>query len=253
MKVFARVSALFAFVAVLAVGAASSPAASPPAGSIGPPNGTSFPWAGQPYAVGHSVAVPDACPPAIDPGNVLCDHFLLTVNVPASYWDTHTGGADIQITWGSPDDDFDLYVYNKNREPCRPVRRGGWNRPRSASSSRERTAAGNGTEVRVVPLPHRGCDLQRTRRRSSPQDGGPAPNPPRTTGGLTFAPPTTIVDAQRTEGEPLNYIDRFGHYWDSGPYGFSTGQSWSPVDRRRRAVQHRQLRRPPAERAARRR
>ena len=62
--------------------------------------------------------------------------------------------------------------------------------------------------MRVVPfLTARRCDVQR--------DGDvrlagrrPGAEPARSTGGLAFSPPATIVDAQRTEGEPLNYIDR---------------------------------------------
>ncbi len=225
MKVFARVSALFAFVAVLAVGAASSPAASPPAGSIGPPNGTSFPWAGQPYAVGHSVAVPDACPPAIDPGNVLCDHFLLTVNVPSTYWDTNTGGADVLIEWTSPDDDFDLFVYDVNGTLVGSSASGGTASERAFIQNA--SSAGSPYEVRVVPFLIASPTAQYNGTATFvSQAGGPAPNPVRSTNGLAFSPPATIVDAQRTEGEPLNYIDNDGNYWDSGPYGFSTGQSW---------------------------
>jgi hypothetical protein len=49
--------------------------------------------------------------------------------------------------------------------------------------------------------------------------------PIRTSGGLGFGP-ATLVDAQRNEGEPLNHIDKDGNYWESGPFGFSTAQSW---------------------------
>jgi hypothetical protein len=52
-----------------------------------------------------------------------------------------------------------------------------------------------------------------------------APAPVRTTGGLTFAP-ATVVDMQRTEGEPINHVDKDGNYWESGPWGFSTNQSF---------------------------
>jgi hypothetical protein len=54
----------------------------------------------------------------------------------------------------------------------------------------------------------------------------PSPlNVTRTSGNLTFAP-ATLIDTQRTEGEPLNHIDKDGNYWESGPFGFSTAQSW---------------------------
>ena len=56
-----------------------------------------------------------------------------------------------------------------------------------------------------------------------------APNPPPppnyTTGAITFGP-ATVADFQRTEGEPLLHIDKDAKYWDSGPWGFSTTQSF---------------------------
>jgi len=61
--------------------------------------------------------------------------------------------------------------------------------------------------------------------RPSVTSGGPVPNPTFPTGGIAFGP-ATIVDPQRTEGEPLVHIDRFGNIWESGPWGFSTGQGF---------------------------
>jgi hypothetical protein len=67
--------------------------------------------------------------------------------------------------------------------------------------------------------------LGKTRRAVS-SIASPSPlNPTRTSGNIVFAP-ATLVDTQRTEGEPLNYIDKDGNYWESGPFGFSTAQSW---------------------------
>jgi len=54
---------------------------------------------------------------------------------------------------------------------------------------------------------------------------GATPTPKRVAGRLTFAP-ATVVDAQRTEGEPLNFIDKDGNYWESGPFGTTTQNSW---------------------------
>ena len=103
MKVFTRLAGLVLLGGLLLIGPGALPAATPPAGTIGP-TAVSTTWSGGPYAV--PTPVPDVCPPAADPGNVRCDHFQLTVNVASSYWATHSGGADIQITWGSSDDDF---------------------------------------------------------------------------------------------------------------------------------------------------
>ena len=38
--------------------------------------------------------------------------------------------------------------------------------------------------------------------------------------------PATVVDPQRTEGEPLVKLDADGNIWESGPWGFSTNMSF---------------------------
>src|SRR5256885_4130172 len=47
----------------------------------------------------------------------------------------------------------------------------------------------------------------------------------RTTGKLRFSP-ATVVDAQRTEGEPLDWFDKSGNLWESGPWGITTQNSF---------------------------
>src|SRR5436190_9756672 len=47
----------------------------------------------------------------------------------------------------------------------------------------------------------------------------------RTTGKLRFSP-ATVVDAQRTEGEPLDWFDKGGNLWESGPWGITTQNSF---------------------------
>ena len=84
-------------------------AASPSSSSIGPSK-SSTGWSGKYFALG-STPGPGACPPSIDQ-NVLCDHFNLSVGVDHSYWNSHTGGATMSISWGSSDDNVDLYVYS---------------------------------------------------------------------------------------------------------------------------------------------
>jgi hypothetical protein len=54
---------------------------------------------------------------------------------------------------------------------------------------------------------------------------GATPAPKYTAGKLTFAP-ATVVDPQRTEGEPINFVARDGDYWESGPWGTSTQLSF---------------------------
>jgi len=218
MKVFTRVAGLVLLGALVVIGPV--PAATPAAGTIGPTN-SSVSWTGGPYVV--PTPLPDLCPPASDPANVRCDHFQLTVDVPSSYWATHTGGADIQITWADSGDDFDLYVYDNTGTLVGQSASGG--------STTERFLLQNANsdqspyEVRVVPFLTAAATYNGSATFVS-QAGG-APNPPRSTGGLAFSPPATIVDGQRTEGEPVNWIDpRNGAYWESGPWGVSTQQSF---------------------------
>ncbi len=52
-----------------------------------------------------------------------------------------------------------------------------------------------------------------------------APLIQHTNGNLTFSP-ATVVDPQRTEGEPLNFWDTAGNYWESGPWGTTTQNSF---------------------------
>ncbi len=52
-----------------------------------------------------------------------------------------------------------------------------------------------------------------------------APTPTYVAGKLVFSP-ATVADSQRTEGEPLNYYDQKGNYWESGPWGTTTQNSF---------------------------
>lgn len=70
----------------------------------------------------------------------------------------------------------------------------------------------------AAPQPYEGTFALRT-------DPPPPPNPPRETGGLEFDS-AVVMDLQRTEGEPINYVDSEGVYWESGPWGFGTGQGF---------------------------
>jgi hypothetical protein len=213
-------AALLAAAAIGLLGAAAAPAATPSSGTIGPPSGTSVSWTGQFYPVAATV-VPEACPPAIDPANALCDHFYLTVNVAPSYWDTNTGGAAIEIHWPSSDNDFDLWVYDNDDGTLVDFSAAGG----TTSESVFIENASGTYEVRVNPFLVVASGYEGSATFIS-QAGGPTPNPSRPTGGLAFSPPATVIDGQRTEGEPLNFIDQDGNYWESGPYGASTAQSF---------------------------
>ncbi|WP_412538555.1 glycoside hydrolase family 31 protein [Longispora sp. K20-0274] len=61
---------------------------------------------------------PESCPPvAQDPGSAVCDHFDVTVTVPAGYWDDNPeGGVGVSIQWQIPTDDFDLYIYDASNK-----------------------------------------------------------------------------------------------------------------------------------------
>ncbi len=55
---------------------------------------------------------------------------------------------------------------------------------------------------------------------------GGTPAPKYVAGKLVFSP-ATVVDPQRTEGEPLNFLDpKTNDYWESGPYGTTTQNSF---------------------------
>src|SRR6185436_11824935 len=76
-------------------------------GTVGP-NAPQADWtAPSPPGGVASTSGPDNC---ADPG-AFCDSFLLTVDVTPAYWDDHSGGVDVSITWTNPVNDFDLYVY----------------------------------------------------------------------------------------------------------------------------------------------
>src|SRR2546427_9604003 len=109
------VSAIVALVfTALAIGtlSTSASAATPSSGTLST-SMTTTAWTGQSY-VAAEVAVPDECPAAADPVNLVCDHFFLTISLDPLFWDHNTGQVTIRITWASADNDFALYVYDPN-------------------------------------------------------------------------------------------------------------------------------------------
>src|SRR3954451_25391922 len=61
---------------------------------------------------------------------------------------------------------------------------------------------------------------------SSTGGSGGTPAPVSVAGRLVSSP-GTVIDPQRTEGEPLNLLDpKSNDYWESGPFGTTTQMSW---------------------------
>lgn len=109
----------FVLTAVLAVlcallgGQVAAHAAAPPGGTLALTGSRTLSWQGQSYT-NASVPDPSHCPPqAQDPQNRTCDHFDITVDVPASYWQGNPdGGVPVSINWPGANDEFDLYIYD---------------------------------------------------------------------------------------------------------------------------------------------
>src|SRR5881397_1109698 len=207
-------------ITALAIAAMSVPAlaATPSSGTISTTAPTAT-WTGQTYVLA-STTVPEECPPATDPANVLCDHFFLTLDIASNFWDQNTGQVTIRITWASSDNDFDLYVFGPDGSEVGSSAAGGTTVEEAAL-----LAPPPGTyEVRVVPflITNSGYSGQASLAFTP---GGPAPNPVWPTGGIAFAP-SVVVDPQRTEGEPIVHVDRSGNIWESGPWGTTTQNSF---------------------------
>jgi hypothetical protein len=192
---------------------------SPSSGIISTTNPTAN-WQGNTYTAVN--ADPSTCPPSVDTGNVLCDHFSLNINLAPDFWTTHTGTVTITIQWASGSNDFDLYIYRQSDGQL-------------VGSS---TLGGGETQEQVVlvsPIPGayeaRITPFQVVSSSYTGiatlafTNGGPVPNPTFPNGGINFAP-ATIVDSQRAEGEPLVHIDAAGNIWESGPWGASTNQGF---------------------------
>ncbi len=196
--------------------------ATPSAGSLSTTS-PSLTWQGAFYPFGVN-ADPAQCPPAADPLNLLCDHFFLNISLASSFWQSNTGTVTVTINWpsSSTSNDFDLFVYRES----------------DGAQVGSSTLGGGETqeqvvlqapipglyEVRVVPFLVIGSSYSGSAVLAF-APGGPTPNPSFLTGGIGFTT-ATIVDSQRTQGEPLVYIDQSGNIWETAPWGFSTAQGF---------------------------
>src|SRR5437667_2271663 len=177
-------------------------------------------WQGQFYTLAFT-ADPAQCPGAVDTLNLLCDHFYLNINLPSTFWQTHTGSVAITIQWASNSNDFDLYIYRQS-----DGQQVGFSA--SGGTTSEQVALQSPMpglyEVRTVPFLVVASDYTGSAILTF-TTSGPTNNPTFPTGGISFGA-HTIIDPQRTEGEPLVHIDQAGNIWETGPWGFSTAQGF---------------------------
>jgi BNR repeat-like domain len=197
-----RLSLLLAAAALVAgVVAPATRAANPASGAIGPASQRTS-WDGKFYEA-RATADPEACPAAADANNTLCDHYTLKVNVAPSYWDTHTGGANVTISWPSTDDDFDLYIY-KNGSQVASSAQGG------TTSEQAFVNEASGTyEVRVTPFLVTSSGYKGTAQFIS-QEGtlqDPSPGGPQAYHGVRITGANPATEPRSTpapyNGEPL--------------------------------------------------
>ena len=217
IKIIILLVAIFSSV----IGIASHPtrAATPSGGTIST-SPSSLTWQGQFFAAGVN-ADPTQCPPNADP-NLQCDHFLLNIDLAPDFWLTHTGSANITITWADGSNDFDLYVYRTSDGQLVGSSTAGGGETQEQVMIQSPTPGQY--EIRTVPflvLASAYSGFANLVISNTP----PVQNPSFPTGGISFGP-ATVVDAQRTQGEPLAHIDQAGNVYSTGPWGFSTGQSF---------------------------
>lgn len=126
-------------------------AATPGAGAVDTTT-TQASWNGKFYDAAANVAgqvLADPCPAAAtDSGDLVCDHYTLSVNIDPAFWSDKLGGLRIAITWASAssDNDFDLYVYKSGVRVARSTQGG-------TTSEEVVIPDASGTyEVRVAPF-----------------------------------------------------------------------------------------------------
>src|SRR2546428_12667640 len=166
--------------------------AATPSGSTITDTAPSTSWQGQFYALAFT-ADPAQCPGAIDTLNVLCDHFYLNINLPGTFWQTHTGSVAITIQWASSSSDFDLYIYRQRDGQQVGVSASGGTTSEQVALQRPMPGV---YEVRAVPVLVTAADYTGSAILTF-TSGGPASNPNFPTGGISVSA-HTIGNPQRT-------------------------------------------------------
>jgi hypothetical protein len=147
------------------------------------------------------------------------DTHTSTINVPAGVYNTVSAQFRFNITWTpvvdpSASDEILTVVGVGSSDGGNP----------SETVSAQNLVGGNYKIVacgfsNAQPQPYTGTLTITT---SAPRQ---PPPPNYTTGAISFGP-AIVADAQRTEGEPLLHLDKDAKYWETGPWGFSTTQSF---------------------------
>jgi len=112
---FARLAVPVALAFVLTSILSPATASTPSSGTVSD-SSSAVSWTG-PARTANTAGPSDAqcTAPAAPPLSAgFCDDFSLTVAVPATYWGTHSGGVQVDLTGVPPAEDFDLYVYDKD-------------------------------------------------------------------------------------------------------------------------------------------
>ena len=177
-------------------------AATPPAGTIGPTT-PDVRWEGPVKTASFSA---QGCPDA-------CDFFNLTVDVPASYWNDHSGGAKVKIAWPPQSGVFEMDVSDSSgtrvaRAEYDPTADSGKGEETLIIPSASREAGPYVVRVRytyVVESSYSGTATFLTSEGGSAEKGAGAVFD--TSEPLTFAP-TTTVSAHFLGAEPQMTMER---------------------------------------------
>ena len=215
---YARLTMAFTLCSLGALIAMLALASTPPTDNITVPS-----TVGQTVTVTWTGTIPPGsnatsnCTPLADTPAV--DQHISTINVPAGVYNTVSARFVFNISWTpvvnpTTSDEILTVIGVGSSDGGNP----------SETVSAQNLAAGNYKIVacgfsNAQPQPYTGTLTITT----FAPEGAPPPN--YTTGAIKFGP-ASVVDFQRTEGEPLLHIDKDAKYWETGPWGFSTTQSF---------------------------